>query len=303
MKFYTRSGNSDRPDNTWSDWAGPYGDPNGETLKNPPARYLQWKAVLHTSATSSPTLDEVTISYLNQNLPPQIHSLNVSASSERTGAAGASVNLQMAGGITVSASPSQGFGANPQSSLAGKAPITLTWQADDPNGDQLIYSLFLKATDEREWHLLKDKIRQSNYTIDPSTLADGKYVARLVASDEESNPQNLERTSELLSAPFWVDNTPPDVEVLKQNVSGFSVEVHFSAEDSTSPLRSAESSLDGQDWHDVLSDDGIVDSRRETFTLKFAHLAPGEHVVALRASDTSGNIGVGKAVIRIAGNQ
>jgi len=81
------------------------------------------------------------------------------------------------------------------------------------------------------------------------------------------------------------------------------VEVQFSAEDSTSPLRSAETSVDGHDWHDVLSDDGIVDSRRETFTLKFAHLAPGEHVVALRASDTSGNIGVGKAVIRIAGSQ
>ena len=83
------------------------------------------------------------------------------------------------------------FGQHPQSTSAGKAPITLTWQADDPNGDQLIYALYLKATDEREWHLLKDKIHQTNYTIDPNTLADGKYVARLVASDEESNPPSL----------------------------------------------------------------------------------------------------------------
>ena len=165
----------------------------------------------------------------------------------------------------------------------------------------MIYTLYVKATDEREWHLLKDKIHQSNYTIDPNTLADGKYVARLVASDEESNPPNLARKSELLSAPFWVDNTPPDVEVVKQAVTGSTAEVQFSAEDSTSPLRSAETSLDGQDWHDVLSDDGIVDSRKETFTLKLTHLAPGEHILALRASDTSGNIGVGKAVIRIPG--
>jgi hypothetical protein len=111
----------------------------------------------------------------------------------------------------------------------------------------------------------------------------------------------LERKSELLSAPFWIDNTPPDVEVLRQTVTGLSAEVHFSAEDSTSPLRSAETSLDGQNWRDILSDDGIVDSRKETFTVKLPHLAPGEHIVALRASDTSGNIGVGKAVIRIAG--
>ena len=301
LQFYTRSGNSDRPDHTWSDWAGPYSNPNGDAVTNPPARYIQWKAVLHASGNSSPTLDEVTVSYLNQNLPPQIHSLNVSTSSERTGAAGASANLPMVGGITVSASPSVGFGATPQSTPSGKAPITLTWQADDPNGDQLVYALYVKATDEREWHLLKDKIHQSTYTIDPTALADGKYVARLVASDEESNPPNLERKSELLSAPFWVDNTPPDVEVLKQTVTGFTAEVQFSAEDSTSPLRSAETSLDGQDWHDVLSDDGIVDSRKETFTIKLTHLAPGEHVLALRASDTSGNIGVGKAVIRIPG--
>lgn len=303
LQFFARSGNSDRPDNTWSDWVGPYSNPNGDTLKNPPARYLQWKAILHTSATSSPTLDEVTISYLNQNLPPQIHSLNVSTSSERTGAGGTSSSLQIVGGITVSASPSAAFGQNPQSASAGKAPITLTWQADDPNGDLLTYALYLKAADEREWHLVKDKMHQANYTLDPNTLADGKYVARLVASDEESNPPSLERKSELLSAPFWVDNTPPDVDVLKQTVNGSTVEVQFSAEDSTSPLRGAESSLDGQDWRDVLSDDGIVDSRKETFTLKFTHLAPGEHVVALRAADTSGNIGVGKAVIRIAGSQ
>jgi hypothetical protein len=300
LEFYTRSGNSDRPDNTWSDWAGPYSDASGEAIKNPPARYLQWKAVFHTAANSTPTLDEVTVSYLNQNLPPQIHSLNVSTSSERTGAAGASANLAM-GGITVSASPAVSFSASPQSTPSGKTPITLTWQADDPNGDQLIYTLYVKSTDEREWHVLKDKIHQTNYTIDPTTLADGKYVARLVASDEESNPPSLARKSELLSAPFWVDNTPPDINVVKQSSAGTGAEVQFSAEDSTSPLRSAETSLDGGDWHDVLSDDGIVDSRRETFTVKLAHLAPGEHVLVLRASDTSGNVGVGKAVIRVPG--
>jgi hypothetical protein len=303
LQFYTRSGNSDHPDPTWSDWAGPYSNPDGDAMTNPPARYIQWKAVLRTSGNGSPTLDEVTVSYLNQNLPPQIHSLNVSTSSERTGAAGlgASVNVPMGGGLTISASPSVSFGATPPSTPSGKAPIALTWQADDPNGDQLVYAVYVKATDEREWHLLKDKIHQSSFTIDPSTLADGKYVARLVASDEESNPPNLERKSELLSAPFWVDNTPPDVEVLRQTVTGSTADVQFSAEDSTSPLRGAETSLDGQDWHDILSDDGVVDSRKETFTIKLTHLAPGEHVLALRASDTSGNIGVGKAVIRISG--
>jgi hypothetical protein len=303
LQFYTRSGNSDRPDPTWSDWAGPYSNPGGDSLKIPPARYFQWKAVLRASANNSPTLDEVTVSYLNQNLPPQIHSLVVSASGERTGAAGGSANSPMGNGISINASSSVNFNAAAQSPAAAKTPITLAWQADDPNGDQLIYSLYLKATDELEWHLLKDKIRQATFTIDPSALADGKYIARLVASDEESNPPGLARKSELLSAPFWVDNTPPDVEVVKQSVNGSAVEVQFSVEDGTSPLRGAETSLDGQEWRDVLSDDGIVDSRKERFTQELKGLAPGEHILVLRASDTSGNIGVGKAVIQIGGKQ
>lgn len=211
--------------------------------------------------------------------------------------------MPMGVGVTVNASSAMSFGGSGQPNSSAKAPITLTWQADDPNGDPLTYSLYVKATDEQEWHLLKDKIRQPTYTIEPFVLADGKYVARLVASDEDSNPPSLGRKSELLSAPFWVDNTPPEVEVLRQNATGSKAEVQFAAEDATSPLRAAETSLDGQDWHDALSDDGIVDSRKEIFTVKLTNLAPGEHVLALRAADTSGNVGVGKAVIRISGGE
>lgn len=297
LEFFVRSGNSDHPDSTWGEWTGPYTNPDGSAISSAPGRYLQWKAVLHSSGTGAPTLDEANVSYLNQNLPPQIHSLNVSASSERTGAAGVS-SSQISSGITVSTVQSVSYSVSGPGTI-GKTPIVLTWQADDPNSDQLIYALYVKATDERDWHLLKDKISQPTYTIDPNSLSDGKYTARLVASDEVSNPPNLARKTELQSAPFWVDNTPPDVDVLKQKVTGAEAEIQFAAEDATSPLRSAEMSEDGKDWHDVLSDDGIVDSRRETFTIKLTQLSPGEHILALRAADTSANIGVGKVVIRV----
>ena len=183
--------------------------------------------------------------------------------------------------------------------FAGKIPLILSWQAEDPNNDQMLYALYVKATDEQEWHLLKDKLRQTGYTIEPGTLPDGKYVAKLVASDEESNPPELARKSELLSAPFWVDNTPPQVQVLQQTVTENGGEIVFEVEDSTSPLRSAEASTDGKPWRDLLSDDGVVDSRKETFTVRVSKLGPGEHVVSVRAWDTAGNLGVGKAVLRL----
>ena len=302
LEFFTRSGNSERPDQTWSDWAGPYRNSNGNPITSPAARYIQWKAVLRTSGASSPTLDDVTVSYLNQNLPPQIRSLNVSTAGERTSpAASSSSGLAAGATISVVAPPSGTFGPPaPLGSATGKTPVTLSWQADDPNNDALVYSLYVKATDEQEWHLLKDKIRQTSFAIDPSTLPDGKYVAKLVASDEDSNPPEMARKSEMLSAPFWVDNTPPQVRVVRQTVTAEAGEVIFEAEDSISPLRSAEMSLDGKEWKDLLSDDGIVDSRKETFTIRVSNLAAGEHVVSVRAYDTAGNVGVGKAVLHIA---
>jgi hypothetical protein len=301
VEFYTRSGNSERPDQTWSDWAGPYRKPEGSTVLSPPARYLQWKAVFRATGAARPALNEVTASYLNQNLPPQIRSLNVSTSGERTSPTGAPSGSGPSSSIMVSPGPTPGLASPPPSGGApAKTPTTLTWQADDPNGDQLVYALYVMAADEQEWHLLKDKLRQSNYALDPNALPDGKYVARLVASDGESNPPQTARSAELVSAPFWVDNTPPQVRVLKQEASGSTATVQFQVQDETSPLRGAEAATDGGDWREILSDDGIVDSRAETFTVRAEKLQPGEHLLTLRAYDTAGNAGVGKAVVRLA---
>ncbi len=304
LKFYARSGNSDRPDPTWSDWSGPYNNPEGSTIQCPSARYLQWKAVLQGSTDSGPVLDDVTVSYLNQNLPPAIQSLNVSSSGERTGPSAVSppvIAPPAAGGaLTVTSSASGMPGPTPpvfQPDL--QSPTVLTWQAQDPNGDQLVYSLYVKATDEKEWHLLKDKMHQTVYVMEPNSLPDGKYVAKLVASDKESNPPSMAREDMLESAPFWIDNTPPDVRVLSQTATSGGAEIHFQASDETSPLRSAAVSQDGKEWRDITSDDGIIDSRSETFTVRVGNLGPGEHVIILRAFDTAGNAGLGKALVRI----
>jgi len=296
LEFYTRSGNSEHPDQTWSDWAGPYREAAGSVIQSPAARYLQWKVVFGTGSGGGPALNEVTAAYLNQNLPPQIRSLNVNTSGERTSPTG---TPSMAGAPTPTVTVSVGPPPPSPPGSAAKTQTALSWQADDPNGDQLVYAIYVQAADEQEWHLLKDKLHQTSYTVEPNALPDGKYVARLVASDSEANPPGTSRSAELVSAPFWVDNTPPEVRVLKQAVAASGVLVQFQAEDVTSPLRGAETATDGQEWVEILSDDKIVDARQETFTVRLDKLEPGEHIVALRAFDTAGNAGLGKAVIRL----
>ncbi len=300
LQFFSRSGNSERPDNTWSDWAGPYRQPTANPILSPPARYIQWKAVFRGSGSASPTLDEVTVAYLNQNLPPQIRSFNVSTAGERTGPGGPTPTSSGGSGATVTVVGSSGFGASASAGdQRARAPVILSWQADDPNGDQLTYALYLKASDEAQWHLLRDKLREANFSLDVNSLPEGSYTARLVASDEESNSPDTARQAELISAPFWIDNTPPRIKGLSQRTTPEGVELRFQAESNISPLRSAEVSRDGKEWRDINSDDGIVDSRLETFTLKGLKFGPGEHVVYLRAYDMAGNVGVGKAVVEV----
>jgi hypothetical protein len=93
------------------------------------------------------------------------------------------------------------------------------------------------------------------------------------------------------------------VQVLKSSAAGDETEIQFRAEDNMSPLRGAEMAIDSGDWHNQLSDDGIVDSRVETFTVKTPKLDPGEHIVVLRVFDTADNAGVARFVIRMPGKQ
>ena len=293
LEFFTRSGNSDRPDSTWSDWAGPYKKSEGEVIQSPSARFLQWKAVFKSDKDNGPDLSEVTVSYLNQNLPPQVRSVSAISAGDRAVSSGTSSGASSNLTVTVS-------GSGSSSGLsAGKAAAVVSWQAEDPNGDQLTYSVYARGDDEQEWHLLKDELRQTNYTIEANTLADGRYVARVVASDESSNPSGQARQAEMASAPFWLDNTPPSVTAGKTEVNANGVQVQFLVHDTVSLVRHAEVSVDGKDWVDANSDDGIVDSKDEAFSLKPGKLGPGEHVILLRAFDAAGNAGIGKAMVRI----
>jgi hypothetical protein len=64
LTFYTRSGNSTTPDDgTWSGWSPGYGSSPG-AISSPPARYLQYRAVLTTTDPyTTPVLHDVSVEY------------------------------------------------------------------------------------------------------------------------------------------------------------------------------------------------------------------------------------------------
>ncbi len=326
IEFFTRGGNSSNPDHTWSDWertaqaAAVGGRPDlfEEQIASPAARYLQWKAVFHSSGGRSATLEDVTVAYLPQNRAPIIHSVTVTPATFSVPAArppSVSMSASSSTGIEpmvvvvedAAASPAPKSGSPPV--LGGSPPggarpgaaqptVTIAWQAEDPDGDRMNFNVFIRGEGESEWKLLKDNLREFSFQPEPDTLPDGKYQVRVVASDAEANPRESARTAELLSAPFLIDNTPPVVRLLKQERKGNWAEVRFEVADGASVLKRAEYSVDGGPWLPVYSEDGIVDSRVETFALHLGNLTPGEHVVVLRVYDSGNNAGMGKAVLK-----
>src|SRR4029079_6866196 len=78
VELQTRSGNTATPDSTWSDWSAPITNPEGDAIKSPAARFLQWRATLkRTAGKAEPSLREVTVSYLPRNIAPRINSITV----------------------------------------------------------------------------------------------------------------------------------------------------------------------------------------------------------------------------------
>ena len=300
VEILTRSGNTESPDQTWSDWAAL----NVEgRVTSPRARYVQWRAVLTAGGDESPMLSSVTIPYLQQNFRPEISEIDVFRPGIGLQALPASNNNTRAG-IALNRSGISGRVLPTRPNVAARTVLrpgaqSFRWNAEDANNDVLIYSILYRAANEGEWKELKTDITERYYTVDPDTLPDGTYVFRIVASDVGSNPPERSLTGQLETLPFAIDNTPPGVTVEQQGLESSHVNLHVDATDETSTLKQAEVSVDAGPWQPVFPVDGIIDSQSEIFEFSSLELDSGEHVVAFRIYDQNENVGIGKAIVQI----
>ena len=303
VRLFARSGNTDSPDQTWSAWTGPYTDPAGEALACPPARYLQWKAVLSTENEETPSISSVSASYLTRNNPPRVHAVTVyepgvylrDAASGQVGQSGQS---DLPPGIAAQVGGrgnGRGQSASSGSPTYRKGMRAVAVRASDPDGDGLSYEIYFRGEAEETWKHLESERRTPSYSWDSETFPDGEYVLRVVASDAPSNPPDQALEAEYLSEPFLVDNTGP--QVTRIDVAGGLLS--FMVRDGASPLFRVEYAIDGGDWRVVHPEDGVTDSETETFEVALDGLESGEHTLAIRARDTAKNTGTGKRVVTI----
>ena len=301
VALQTRTGNSARPDKTWSDWSAPLTDVDRSPIASPNARYIQWRAQL---SGGRPALENVTVAYLPQNTPPVVRSVSVSmqagaGSGQKATAAAASSTAAYSITVTDTGESSSSAGTPTQTvSRTGGAQIQISWQADDPDGDRLVYALSFRGEDETQWKLLRTNMFENSLLLDGDILADGRYYFRVVASDRPSNAQAAAREAEMVSSPVLIDNTPPVVTFGTPLRAEGRLEVTLDAVDQTSPLRRCEYSVDAGPWTAVEAADGVTDSPREQFRIAIDRLRAGEHLLVVRVYDAANNAGLAKLVVR-----
>ena len=298
VELQTRSGNGERPDTTWSEWSAAYRNADGTQVTSPRARFIQWRATLHSSTGVAAWMEDATLAYLPRNVAPEV----LSVTSLPFG-----VGLQQAAQIQVDPNiESSGldpslFGAVaqvPPRRIFQRGARSFQWQSEDRNGDTLEYAIYYRATNETTFRLLKDRLRDNFYTIDGATLADGRYIIKITASDAPDNPAGEALSGERLSEPVDIDNTPPVVHQATGQVASGAGATAFDVDDATGKIKRADFSVDGGPWTPLFPDDGIADSGHERYSVALAPLARGEHTVSLRAFDSSGNVGTLSVTVR-----
>jgi hypothetical protein len=298
-----RSGNTETPDDTWSDWHEVRGA-GGGAAGCPGARYVQWRAELSSgSGGASPLLRSVTVAYLRENLPPVVGSVKIFDPDDVvTGPAGgnsSTVSQSLPGGVEITYSLDAAEAEGHMLPALVRGMRTVSWEALDPDGDPLAYEVWVRAEDESEWKPMERDIHwRTLHTWDTGSMADGHYRMKVVASDRPANPAGSALEAEAVSAVFTVDHTPPEIARLEVSESGGALTVSGLVTDAAHPVSRVEVSLDYGEWRRAFAADGILDSRSESFELVLDDAGPGEHTVAVRALDRAGNMALARKLVR-----
>jgi len=199
--------------------------------------------------------------------------------------------------------------ANLPPSVALKAPgsgeriqkkYTVKWEARDPDKDTLVFTLAASRDLGKNWVTLKQDLTEPKYDWDTTPTGDGQLLLRVTASDRQSAPADPKEDAD--SIVVWVDNTPPQVMLLRSSlvVSGArTVAIKGDATDKLSAIRSVEYRVDEGEWRSLpLS---AIDARASSFAIETDPLSPGKHSVEARAFDAAGNSGSDKVEAEVKG--
>lgn len=288
IAFATRTGNTEKPNSTWSEWSEELTAAEALQITSPPARYIQWRAKLTTSAVAeTPILKKVTVASVQSNTEPRFTSVEIRRG-DAPESSGSPEGVRRPRERAAPSNPNPG---------GDRTKYTASWKVKDDNNDTLQFDVYYKGIDETNWKLLKKELKQNSHGWDSTLMSDGRYVIKVMATDKLSNPHNFAKSTEKISDPFDIDNSQPTVADITATANeDQTYQISCTAADTSSLIQKAVYKIDNDEhWQVIFPDDGIFDSKSETLLLQTNSLPAGEHTITIRVTDAAGNTGVGRA--------
>ena len=306
VKLEARSGNLNRPQSNWSAWSPVAVTKLGGQIQSPPARFLQYRLTLTSGGgnaapaptDASPEVSSVDIAFLPKNIAPRIEQIDVAPFNYRETSSSSLLERSVAASgspATLTVPPvGQQRSVVTSINLEGgsvtlqyhKGYVTLRWSAADPNEDALLFKVELRTKTGKIWHVLKDNLQDRYYAFDSTAFPDGEYMARITASDAPANTPSDALSSSLESAPFTIDNSPPEIAAAKSTPDGSRRKISFTATDALSWIDKAEYSINGGEWTLLNPVNRVSDSQRLEYQLD----VDSNVTVAVRVFDDDDNV-------------
>jgi hypothetical protein len=266
VQISTRTGNTKDPDDTWSDWSRETDAPG--PVASPPARFFQVRARFAQDPNAE--LSEFEVAFVTDNLKATIDDVNARPRRDSN-----DDSIKTSGG-PVTRKP--------------ETKLSISWKVDNPDKDEMRYRLQYRLVGTATWYDLtrRDEVlTKETYDWDTSTLPEGRYRVRVIASDELANPPDRVTHADAESGIVLVDNTPPRIE----NLRATGRRVQGTALDGVGPIQRIEVSVAGRDeWVPFYPKDGIFDEAREEFDFDATVLsATGPALLAIRVYDDANN--------------
>ncbi len=277
----TRSGNVKDADNApWDAWSDAADAAAGTQVASPSARFLQYRLTFETNKdTLTPVLALIEIPRLEDNRPPKIPTLRVGPAKKLAQDPSLpQIRAKLAGG---------GMGGAGE----GKSDLfAIFWNAEDPNGDGMIYGVYYRNVGQQRWVELEKDYKETLKLWDSKTVSDGRYEVKVVARDSPDNPPGTDLSYARVSDPVTVDNTPPVIQIEKLSPDGKKLHVRAMIKDALSNVVSAKYAIDSNDeWKALAAVDDIFDSPEEAVEFTVEDLEAGEHRLVIAAEDEAGN--------------
>lgn len=297
ISWLTRGGNTPEPDETWSEWQ----QLTGTRAASPAARYLQFKAAI---APDADILRGLRLFYQYRNAAPIVTNINILPIAIElfsvAGPKGQPVNLTQLTSAQNIQQIQQPPPVRQQFRVTGDVGyISTGWHAVDPNGDTLVFTLSLRPLGGQDWLTLAENLDVNAHSFNTRGFADGYYELKVMASDAPSNAPGSARTGYLVSRPFLINNTPPQIKLTSTESAPGKKIMMFEGSTAFGIISHASYALNGAAPQILMPDDQMFDSNQERFTLTLNELTAGTHSLIVEIMDENGNRAAYKRLIRI----